>query len=701
VIEIQLKYVELYNWTSYWNAPLGEEGSQAHVFSFLSDSGRNGYVIFGENSRGKSSFTDAIQWLLFGKAWTKPVSVDGKFLKRVSRPLVGHPKDQVDPLLNTTSYLNNNFNFYVRATIEHEDETYQISRIATPKKEGKIVVNDSEMDVGLTVNNLNTKVILESNEAQDFIESEILPENLSRFFFIDGESITEYRALIASRDENVELRRNIEDILNFPVLKKGISDFAAVKNNILDDVARTTKITRKNRKLKKANLDLDEKIMAQGKLKDRGESDTEKTLIKLEEFENIMDTFSGPEQLLADKRIRVERKNQYEESLVKSYNERRRDNQDLWLHILKPSIEDAIHNLEPEISEKNVLKDNLSVLMSRIRHLSNLSEETPHPCPTCSQFPPSRSNEEKKQDKVELDQLQDEEKKIKKDIKNRNVTERKLTLERFNIHSRMGVIGGCNNRINILKGQIETNLDELNEIENSLDNIDEEQITSVRGKSRKYGLILAEHQSKVRRASNEIDRLVSERAKNNRELIGDDGSKHFALLESKTKIIDWLEHIWVSSLDVFSQQSRIEVELLASNTFKKLTNNPEGFSRLILNENFGLIILDAEDLPVQTPTPGMMQVAAISLIDALGSMSDIEFPILFDTPGQSIDQTHRNNIIQHYWSERSTQFVIIPSSGEFRIDEVEKEYDHLLARTWELQFSDKQNKTTVKNRVMN
>ena len=97
----------------------------------------------------------------------------------------------------------------------------------------------------------------------------------------------------------------------------------------------------------------------------------------------------------------------------------------------------------------------------------------------------------------------------------------------------------------------------------------------------------------------------------------------------------------------------------------------------------------------------MMQVAAISLIDALGTMSDIEFPILFDTPGASIDQTHRENIVKHYWTERDSQFVIIPSSGEYRMDEVEVAYDHLLARTWELDFDDKSNKTKVINRVWN
>ena len=103
---------------------------------------------------------------------------------------------------------------------------------------------------------------------------------------------------------------------------------------------------------------------------------------------------------------------------------------------------------------------------------------------------------------------------------------------------------------------------------------------------------------------------------------------------------------------------------------------------------------------VPAPSPGAQQVAAISLIDALRRTSDIEFPILFDTPGASIDQEHRDNIVKHFWAKRDVQLVILAHSGEFRPDEVEKQNKKLLARTWELGFDDGINSTIVTPRLV-
>ena len=140
MIALELRYVELYNWTSYWNAPFGEEGATPHCFDFNSQSGNKGYAIFGENSRGKSSFTDAVQWLLFGKAWTKPVSTDGgRTQKKTLRPLVGNPRDQSFPLLNTTAFLEENFNFFVKAIFVMDGDLYQLSRVAGPIEVGLVV----------------------------------------------------------------------------------------------------------------------------------------------------------------------------------------------------------------------------------------------------------------------------------------------------------------------------------------------------------------------------------------------------------------------------------------------------------------------------------------------------------------------------------------------------------------------------------
>lgn len=698
---LELRYVELYNWTSYWNAPLGEENSTAHCFDFNCQSGNKGYAIFGENSRGKSSFTDAIQWLLFGKAWTKPVSTDGgRTQKKTLRPLVGNPKDQSFPLLNTTAFLEGNFNFFVKAIFKMNDDIYQLSRIAGPVEEGLVVEDDDDMEVSLHVKNASSGEEWGGSEAQDFIGSEILPEKLSRFFFIDGESVTEYRALIASKDENVELRSNIEDILNFPVLKKGISDFKSLKEDIMSEFSSNTKSTKKNKRLLEQIKDIEGDIKITKKSQEANQKRLKKTKDDIKDLEAIMSNFGNAEKNIIERdkeQIRLEDKNS---RLAELYEDRRGDNQDLWLFMLQKSIKNQISELLPELEQRLKLVELQRTKSTRLKHLENLSNDENLPCETCNQLPSPRDKKQIKKDNDEIDEIKSNLIEIETSLDENNVLEKKQRLEKFRAFIKAD-FSKQQKKIDKQKGLLEEIEGKVSDYQSAIDNIDEDEVAGVREKIKKLRVVEADCRAKERRDSKNLEEFVSEKSAKNRQVIEAGGTALLDKLENKIKLVEWFEEIWVESLDRFSQESRENVESTASEVFKQLTNNPEGFSRIVLNENFGLTVLDANDLPVQNPTPGMMQVAAISLIDALGLMSNIEFPILFDTPGQSIDQGHRDKIIEHYWSERSTQFIIIPSSGEFRADEVESRYQKLIARTWELDFDNKENKTTVKNRVIN
>ena len=699
--ELRLRYVELYNWTSYWNAPIGEEGSTPHCFDFNSKSGKNGFVIFGENSRGKSSFTDAIQWLLFGKAWTKPVSSDGgNTVKKTLRPLVGHPENKTFPLLNTTSFLEENFNFFVTAIFDMDGDIYQLIRTASPKEEGLVVEDDDDMDVTIQIKNASTKELWRGDAAKDFINSQILPEKLSRFFFLDGESVTDYRTLIASSEENIELRRNIEDILNFPILKKGISDFGQVKNGILDEFTSNTKSTTKNKKLlTRINViknDI-EKIGISDKANKKLKQQKKEAILKLE---TKMSEFGSAEQIIIDRdkeQVRLEGK---ESRLSELYDDRKRDNQDLWISILQKSVKDEIHDLQPEIEKRKGLEENIRIQKTRLKYLKNLSLDEKIPCETCEQLPIARSKKQIKKDDIEKGKVRDQLDELDVLITNNDVLQKKSRLEKYKAYIRVNFTAQ-KERINLVNGEIDDIKEKMTDYQTAIDDIDEEEVAGVREQIKNLEGELADCRAKERSDSKEIEILNIEKSEKNRRVIEAGGDVLLKKLEAKIELVEWFEKIWTQALDRFSQECRTKVEISASDIFKQLTNNPEGFSRIILNESFGLTVLDSNELPVQNPTPGMMQVAAISLIDALGLMSNIEFPILFDTPGQSIDQGHRNNIIEHYWKERATQFIIIPSSGEFRADEVETQYNDLIARTWELDFDSKENKTTVKNRVMN
>lgn len=692
--------MELYNWTSYWNAPHGEEGSETHLFSFNSDSNRNGYAIFGENSRGKSSFSDAIEWALFGEAWTKPESADGRVQTRKLRPLVGHPKDQLDPLLNFQSFLSGNCVFYVRITFEKDGEVIQITRVASPADDSKPVANDDDMGVSLVVRNTTTDSEVFAEEAQEYIFNHILPKNLTRFFFIDGESITEYRALISSKAENVAIRKNIEDILNFPVLKKGITDLENVKSHFLEEL---TQLNRSKKRLRRLGERIDDKnaeIGEKRKLLEAAKKSAKDTKNTLDLLDVKMSGLSSAESLMGQKSV-LERLLQSKRSdLERSYSDRKTENQDLWLVMLQGAIEDSLEELNPMIDSYENDRQATSELRSSISYLRGLSTKESESCPTCNQLPQPRDDDKIREDEAEIERKSSElEVLLEKVESNTEILRTRDKLSRFRTHTREKFLSSNISEINRLIGEIEEQESELSGINRSLDSIDQDEVSDLRSEIKKLTSELAGYSSSERRHQNDMDELNSEKSKLMREMIGDHGTEESIALSSKVESLEYLERMWESVLDNYSQEIRKDVEDLASKTFRKLTNNPRGFHSISLNERFGLTVLDSDGFPVQNPSPGLMQVTAISLIDALGERSNISFPIFFDTPGQSIDQGHRNRIIDHYWSEREMQFVIIPSSGEFRPDEVEDQYGHLIARTWELDFDNETNRTKVRIRV--
>ncbi|MDB4865007.1 hypothetical protein OAI00_01385 [Euryarchaeota archaeon] len=703
---MRIDTIQLYNWTSFWNAPRGEEGSTPHIFSFKSDSNRNGYAIFGENSRGKTSFSSAVYWALYGEAWTIPVSEDGKSLTRERRPLVGHPNEENNPLLNTTSFREGNYNFYVVINFTHNSENYSLTRQAFADKDS--VTSDDDMVVNLLIRNFDTKEEFFDLEAQEFIISDILPKNLSRFFFLDGESITQYRALIASKVENVELRSNIEEILNFPILQRGIKDIREIKSEYSTKKSQLSKDKNKNRKLIGTIDTANEEIKEHKQTIDAQEVLWKQADDMIAGLENELSLNKSSEGLIAEKDTLSGSMPSKLERLRNYYQRRKNENKELWLHLLQEKVKNELGKLDPMRTE--IRKNNLEMvrLESQINHLKELDQDEENniqtTCKLCNHTRSAkRSSEEKAKDLVDMNKYISRHSVLKSQTDTElEINHRYDKIRNFKNISRISIINQNSSEIKELDEEIRIDNRRIDDIESLLDGIDEEGVKKLRVDILEQVEIRSKAELRKAQANKKIAGLQILISESIRGQVGDDGSDEEKILDKKLRLLDWMEGMLSSVLNEYSQTTRIQVERIASDTFMSLTNNPEGLSGLTLNTSFGLTILDHEDFPVSNPTPGMMQCAAISLIDTLGKISNIEFPILFDTPGASIDQTHRDNIVSHYWNNRDVQFVIIPSSGEYRADEVESKYEEIIARTWELEFpKGSPNKTKVRNRMWN
>ena len=209
---MKIQNLEIHNFASY----LG-----THNLDFSTDTGLNGYAIFGDIGRGKTSIMRSVLWCLYGKV----ESFDGT--KIVNRPLIddsqfGSNKRQsrIAPLISDGAVRKNNFNMHVTMKFESNGKKYILKRETNPKKNPR---NDKDIPViaHLSVDDSTVPTVRIPN-----VVNQVIPERISRFFFIEMDAIDTYADLLFTSDStSSSIKSDIEAILGFPAIGKSKEDF--------------------------------------------------------------------------------------------------------------------------------------------------------------------------------------------------------------------------------------------------------------------------------------------------------------------------------------------------------------------------------------------------------------------------------------------------------------------------------------------
>ena len=115
----------------------------------------------------------------------------------------------------------------------------------------------------------------------------------------------------------------------------------------------------------------------------------------------------------------------------------------------------------------------------------------------------------------------------------------------------------------------------------------------------------------------------------------------------------------------FARELRSEVQQVATEIFLSLTSE-EHYSRLVINDQYGLPIRDQRDWEISERSAGADQVVALSLVGALNRSAVREGPVVMDTPFGRLDVSHRANILK-FLPTMGPQVMLLVQSGE--IDE--------------------------------
>jgi len=129
-----------------------------------------------------------------------------------------------------------------------------------------------------------------------------------------------------------------------------------------------------------------------------------------------------------------------------------------------------------------------------------------------------------------------------------------------------------------------------------------------------------------------------------------------------------------------------DIEKYISEVFRGLTNNPEMYVGLKLDQNYEIKVVRNDNTVLPTykysPSAGASQIIATSLIAGLNKYTTREAPVIIDTPLARLDQIHRENLFKFYHM-LGRQVIILYQPGELSERDILK-FQENVASEWEI-----------------
>lgn len=168
--------------------------------------GKNVTIIIGENGTGKTTFAQAFFWCLYGDTTFSDKSMLNKIVAAEMRP---GQEEKVSVILK----------------LKHGAVNYTLIREQIYKKEysGKLTAANTVFDIAIKDTTGNTSYVKKSQ-----CESEvkgILPKELSRYFFFDGERIEKMSKDISSGKKATDFAEAVKGLLGLNAMISAIGHF--------------------------------------------------------------------------------------------------------------------------------------------------------------------------------------------------------------------------------------------------------------------------------------------------------------------------------------------------------------------------------------------------------------------------------------------------------------------------------------------
>ncbi len=614
-----------------------------HEIIFPSGSGVN--IIHGNTGQGKTSIQRAILWCLYGKVLDR----NGKEIPPTS-------------LLNRSAFRDGNFAFAVSISFGHEGKNCVLTR-----KTAALVHQDRRYLHGMKSSLVENGDPVATTLSETRLKIErILPFNVSRFFFFDGEMLVKYEELLDQDSRSMRiLRDSIEHILGIPYLRTARDDLYEVERKLEKELARLLR--------RIGGKDYDE--LAELYQYCCEEIERKKDLIK-----KLQGQIDSLEEEIATKKRRLTEIRSVQEDAI-----RRREidsqiemletrgesekirlknlNSGLYKTILSSTAKSIIDQLKLKHEKVMGKYNEKQQLLGKLKSLKHAIDAAR--CRFCgSILNPTKLKEfenEYKETEVKIESLTEiPEPNLVYETSARYLEKMRSQLVKSNEY------GQIDEKLAEIAHKIASQKAILKQVEQKLIDVDEEEPfrleTRIRDEKEEVGRLKGEKSSVEDQLGEDFQtqsELNQKLARINREEINTLGE----MIDYTKRISDVFEE----SIAVYRNKRRKEVESKATEIFREIRSK-EDFSRLDINENFGLSIVTKSGTLLNRAewrSAGEEQIVALALIGALNKCAKIEAPVFMDTPFARLDIAHGQRVLT-YLPKMSDQVVVFVTDREFR-----------------------------------
>ena len=668
---MRLDAIHLHNWQPY----IGR-GVKAKKIGLKGKSGQKNLIIYGQNTNGKTAIWQAIQFGFYGRVNKRKTGwEEGKF-----KPPIGDNTAQ-EPLLNQTANENGDFTFGVTLEFNHEGDDFTLERTCYPRSGVKLPRKVREMEVPkLTIRN-NTEGKFITGDPQDFI-NDILPEKLAQFFIFDGERLDEYRLLFEDTND-VKLKGYIEAILRFPVLTHGIQDFTDMKKKAEKE---NRKFLRRQSKDKDLNDDIKELEAMEDEITTLiGKRDTEINGLKdnLSEIDEWLRQNDKGKEALEQQKLYTEQKEEYEKQIVKIQKRLSKALPDSWRSIVSSRIEERLGRLDSDIVRQREETERIAEIKGEIVDLNDEMEGKP--CNKCGHVRDKPSADEK--DEILRKILEFEREKDNLEVSRLDPDPHYLLTKQ-----RALLAISSNTKLDNLIQMERDLLDykgKIRETENLLEAAMKLISTEARREVQEYLLkqkniteSIGGLESDQRADKGSLETVEKEITKLTDKLHGGSTIAHNKT-EKNIEVLSELISVWENVTDSHRENMRGRVESHATDVFMSLTNKKRSYGGLKISKDFQIDIVNKKGKPV-AGSSGQSALMAYSVLDALTRSSDIEFPLVVDTPARSIDDENLERLFDYLLLESGKQVLVFPEGKELKPDDGDARYGSHCSATYEI-----------------